>query len=76
MTVRIAGLNSETHRHCLEAKLSRDSRIGGVSCSLLTRRIGDRVELLFHAVQDTGAELTPAQAREVTDALYAAAGSR
>lgn len=61
----------ESYRHAIEAR--RPSPYGGGICTLLVRRIGDRVELLFHASPETGAIMTEQQAIELAQALTAAA---
>jgi hypothetical protein len=60
----------ESYRHAVAAR-----RAGGGSCTILIRRVDDRVELLFHADPTTGAVLTPADAEEIAEALRQAASS-
>ena len=60
----------ESYRHAIDAR--RPSEYGGGACTILVRRIGDRVELLFHAALNTGAALTREEAAEPSDALRAA----
>lgn len=60
----------ETYRQALEAR--RVQEYGGGACTLLVRRIDGDVEVLFHAVPETGAVLTHQQATELAYALLAA----
>lgn len=74
MTIRLLdGDHVESEYHCVEGKMKQGYPVDG-ACNILTRRYDGWVELLFHAVPATGAVLTKAQAREIADALYAAAG--
>ena len=59
----------ETYRHAIDARRAG----GGGACTILVRRIGESIELLFHATPATGAALTSAQAEELADALAQAA---
>jgi hypothetical protein len=43
-------------------------------CTVLVRRVNNRVELLFHASPQTGAVMTPAEAILIAQALTTAAG--
>ncbi|TCP57278.1 hypothetical protein EV191_1011232 [Tamaricihabitans halophyticus] len=63
--------NEETFRHALVAQLPFQS--GGGACTVLVRRVGGDVQLLFHAVLDTTAVLTKKQVEELVDALTKAA---
>lgn len=63
--------DTEKYRYCLGAKTPPDCASG--ACTLLVRRIDNRVELLHHAALHTGAALTDEQARDVASALLAAA---
>ena len=75
MTARLVdGDHVESAYHCVQGRKMRGYGNGG-ACSILSRRYDDRVELMFHADPSLGAVLTAAQAREVADALYAAAGA-
>lgn len=44
-------------------------------CTLIVRRVNDRIELLHHGVLSTGAELTDAEAHEMAGYLTAATGT-
>lgn len=57
----------ETYRYAINAR--RVTEHGGGSCTILVRRVGDRVELLFHAALNTGAALTSEEAAELSNAL-------
>lgn len=59
----------ETYRHAIDARRAG----GGGACTILVRRVGDRIELLFHATPGTGATLTSDQATELAEALVQAA---
>jgi hypothetical protein len=61
----------ETYRHAIDAR--RVPKYGGGACTILVRRVGDRVELLFHAALNTGAALTREEAAELSAALREAA---
>lgn len=61
----------ETFRCAIDAR--RITGYGGGACTLLVRRVGDRVELLFHAVPETGAVLTGEQAVQLATVLRQAA---
>lgn len=65
-------MNAETHRFALDAR--RPSEFGGGMCTVLVRRVNNRVELLFHASPQTGAVMTPAEAILIAQALTTAAG--
>ncbi|HVE95759.1 MAG TPA: hypothetical protein VNA67_02045 [Pseudonocardiaceae bacterium] len=65
-------MNAETHRFALDAR--RPSEFGGGMCTVLVRRVNNRVELLFHASPQTGAVMTPAEAILIAQALATAAG--
>ncbi len=67
-------MSTETHRFALDAR--RPSEFGGGMCTLLVRRVNDRVELLFHASPETGAVMTTAQAVMIAQALTTAAENR
>ncbi len=58
----------ETYRRAIDAR-----RVSGGPCTILVRRVEDRVELLFHAVLDTGASLCQEDAAKVAEALRQAA---
>ncbi|MFN2535599.1 MAG: hypothetical protein ABR528_10145 [Pseudonocardiaceae bacterium] len=62
----------ETYRHAVDAR--RVQQYGGGACTILVRRVGDRIEVLFHAALDTGAALSREQAAELAEALRQAAG--
>lgn len=57
----------ETFRHAIDAR--RVAEFGGGACTILVRRVGDRVELLFHAALNTGAALTREETSELSAAL-------
>ena len=61
-------------RHVIDAR--RPIRYGGGACNLLLRCIDEHVELLFHAMHQTGAVMTRTQAVELAQALARAAESR
>ena len=65
-------MTAETHRFALDAR--RPSEFGGGTCTVLVRRVDNRVELLFHASPQTGAVMTPAEAMLIAQALATAAG--
>ena len=65
-------MNAETHRFAVDAR--RPSEFGGGMCTVLVRRLNNRVELLFHASPHTGAVMTPAEAILIAQALATAAG--
>ena len=65
-------MSAETHRFALDAR--RPSEFGGGMCTVLVRRVDNRVELLFHASPQTGAVMTPAEAILIAQALTTAAG--
>jgi hypothetical protein len=65
---------AETYRAALWAR--RPPETGGGACTLLVRRVGGRVQLLFHAVLPTGAELTDEQALELARYLTEAVRGR
>lgn len=65
-------MSAETHRFALDAR--RPSEFGGGMCTVLVRRVNNRVELLFHASPQTGAVMTPAEAILIAQALTTAAG--
>lgn len=67
-------VSAEAHRFAVDAR--RHSEFGGGMCTVLVRRIDDRVELLFHASPETGAVMTPAQAILMAQALTTAAENR
>jgi hypothetical protein len=62
----------ETYRHAVDGR--RVQEYGGGACTILVRRVGDRIEVLFHAALDTGAALSREQAAELAEALRQAAG--
>lgn len=62
--------SEETYRHAFEAR--RVVQHGGGACTILVRRVGGDVQLLFHAVLETGAVLTEQQVTELIQALSAA----
>ena len=64
----------ETYRHAIDAR--RVTQYGGGACTLLVRRVGESIELLFHASLDTGAALTEGQAAELAEALAQAQAAR
>lgn len=64
----------DSHRFALEAR--RPSEYGGGACTLLVRLVNGQVELLFHAIPQTGAIMTPTQAIEIAHALTKAAENR
>jgi len=49
---------------------------GGEACTLIVRRVGNRVQLLHHGVFRTAADLTGAQAVELAGMLTAASEAR
>ena len=49
---------------------------GGEACTLIVRRVGNRVQLLHHGVFSTAADLTAAQAVELAGMLTAASETR
>ena len=49
---------------------------GGEACTLIVRRVGNRVQLLHHGVFRTAADLTGAQAVELAAMLAAASEAR
>ncbi|HET9118329.1 MAG TPA: hypothetical protein VFN75_09715 [Pseudonocardiaceae bacterium] len=57
----------ETYRHAIDAR--RVQEYDGGACTILVRRVGDRVELLFHAALNTGAALTRKEAAELSAVL-------
>lgn len=61
----------EPYRHAIDARRVRE--YGAGACTILVRRVGDRVELLFHAALNTGAALTREEASELSAALREAA---
>ena len=61
----------EAFRCAIDAR--RVTGHGGGACTLLVRRVGDRVELLFHAVPEIGAVLTFGQAAQLAAGLREAA---
>jgi hypothetical protein len=61
----------EIFRHAIDARCVRE--YGSRACTILVRRVGDRVELLFHAALNTGAALTREEAAELFAALREAA---
>ncbi|TCP57491.1 hypothetical protein EV191_1011448 [Tamaricihabitans halophyticus] len=63
--------SDETFRHALVAQLPFQA--GGGACTVLVRRVGGDVQLLFHAVLDTTAVLTRQQVEELIAALSSAA---
>ena len=65
---------SEAYRFALDARRVYTTG-GGGRCTVLVRRVGDHVELLFHADPKTGAVLPPRQALELAEALRQAASS-
>jgi hypothetical protein len=67
-------VSAETHRFALDAR--RPSEFGGGLCTVLVRRVNNRVELLFHASPQTGAIMTPAEAILIAQALTTAAEKR
>lgn len=67
-------MSAETHRFALDAR--RPSEFGGGLCTVLVRRVNNRVELLFHASPQTGAVMTPAEAILIAQALTTAAEKR
>ncbi len=60
----------ETYRASIAAR--RPSQFGGGPCSLLVRRIGGRVELIFHGATETAAELPDELAAELVNCVTAA----
>jgi hypothetical protein len=62
------------HRHVIDAR--RPIQYGGGACNLLLRGVDGHVELLFHAMPQTGAVMTRTQAVELAQALTRAAESR
>lgn len=65
-------MSAETHRFALDVR--RPSEFGGGMCTVLVRRVNNRVELLFHASPQTGAVMTPSEAILIAQALATAAG--
>ncbi|MPZ65548.1 MAG: hypothetical protein GEU83_08530 [Pseudonocardiaceae bacterium] len=63
----------EIYRADLEAR--RPAETGGGMCTLIVRRVNDRVQLLHHGVLSTGAELTDDEASEVAGYLTGATGT-
>ncbi len=49
---------------------------GGEACTLIVRRVGNRVQLLHHGVFRTAADLTGAQAVELAGMLTVASEAR
>ena len=49
---------------------------GGEACTLIVRRVGNRVQLLHHGVFSTAADLTGAQAVELAGMLTVASEAR
>lgn len=64
----------ETYRAVIAAR--RPPETGGGACTLLVRRVGGRIQVLYHAVLPTGAELTDDQAIELAGYLTEATRRR
>lgn len=59
----------ESYRGVIAARCTAD---GGGPCTLIVRRVADRIELLFHGVVSTGADMSEIQADELTGHLMGA----
>ncbi|SNR49612.1 hypothetical protein SAMN06265360_107182 [Haloechinothrix alba] len=64
-------MNEESRRYTFTAL--RPAEVGGGNCSIVVRRVGQRVELLVHGVFEAAAVLTLTQAVDVSEALSRAA---
>ncbi|MBA0126437.1 hypothetical protein H0B56_12880 [Haloechinothrix sp. YIM 98757] len=60
-------MNDESRRYTFTAR--RPAEVGGGNCSIVVRRVGQRVELLLYGLWEAAAVLTLTQAVDVSEAL-------